>query len=147
VTGQANPRPLATPTALARAIVLAGVLLACGCGALGATGEIPFDLPADSAERSLRLFSRQSGAEVVFASRIAKGVRTQPVKGEMPARQALELMLSGTSLAVFEDQVGAFSIRREAADPKSNDANRPHSGGTPHRESEKKTKPTHPSPP
>jgi iron complex outermembrane recepter protein len=76
-----------------------------------------FDLPADLAEKSLRLFSRQSGAEVVFASSITKGVRTQAVKGEMPVRQALDAMLKGTGLVVFEDKSGAFSIKRDAPEP------------------------------
>ncbi|MGH7956761.1 MAG: STN domain-containing protein [Opitutaceae bacterium] len=99
--------------AFARSVGVIACVLACVSPAIAATApNTAFDLPADSAEKSLRLFSRQSGIEVVFASGIAKRVRTQPVKDSMPARQALDTMLKDTGLVVFEDKTGAFSIQR-----------------------------------
>jgi outer membrane receptor protein involved in Fe transport len=76
-----------------------------------------FDLPADSADRAIRRFSEQAGLEVFYPSAVAKGVRTQPVKGEMEARAALDAMLAGTGLVVVQDvKTGAFSLKR-ASDP------------------------------
>lgn len=118
-----SPRSLSL--AFARSTGVGSYVLACVSSAIAATaGKVVFNLPADLAEKSLRLFSRQSGAEVVFASDVAKGVRTQPVKGELPARQALEAMLKGTGLVVFEDKSGAFSIQRAPAKPSALPANK-----------------------
>lgn len=72
-----------------------------------------FDLPADHAETAIKRFSQQTGLEVFYPSGVAKGVKTQPVKGEMTAREALDTMLTGTNLIVVrDDQTGAFSIKR-----------------------------------
>jgi hypothetical protein len=81
-----------------------------------------FDLPRDTADKSLKRFSEQSGLEVIFSSRVAKAVRTSPVKGEMTPEQALETMLTGTGLVVVrESKSGAFSVRRETAAEKKKD--------------------------
>jgi hypothetical protein len=72
-----------------------------------------FDLPADAADESLKRFSKLTELEVFYPSGATKGVRTQPVKGEMTAREALDAMLAGTGLMVVQDaQTGAFSVRR-----------------------------------
>lgn len=124
----------------------AGILsctLACVCLATAApTTPMTFDVPADSAEKALRLFSRQSGLEVVFASEVTRGVRTKAVQGEMPARQALDAMLTGTGLVVFEDKTGAFSIQRGPANAKATGA-APPTAKRRSTDSLKKKKPTH----
>lgn len=74
-----------------------------------------YDLPADSAEKSIRRFSEQSGLEVFYPSHVTKGVRTQPVRGEMTAREALDAMIAGTGLVVVRDEsTGAFSVKRDS---------------------------------
>lgn len=81
-----------------------------------------FDLPADSAERTLRMFSQQSRLEVVFSSTFTKGVRTAAVRGELTPRHALDLMLQGTGLVVFADAAsGAFSVRKETPEEAKNE--------------------------
>jgi len=95
-----------------------GVALLLGLLPVGAEpARKSFDLPADVAERTLKLFSRQAGIEVIFPSAVTKDVRTKPVKGAMTARQALDLMLVDTGLALIEDATGAFTVRRETHDP------------------------------
>ncbi len=97
-----------------RAFLVTAFCWACApTGALGAAApaRIAFDLPADSAERSLRAFSRQSGIEVVFASRITRGVRTNRVQGDLPPQAALEALLAGTGLVAVSDPSGAYSVR------------------------------------
>src|SRR5882757_8733162 len=65
--------------------------------------KIAFDLPADTATKSLKRFSEQSGREVLFGSTVTQGVRTQPVKGELTPREALDAMLTNTPLIVVQD--------------------------------------------
>ncbi|HEY0968372.1 MAG TPA: TonB-dependent receptor [Opitutaceae bacterium] len=78
--------------------------------------RIAFDLPADSAEASLKRFAEQAGSEVLFASRLTRGVKTNPVKGELSPRDAIDGLLANTGLvAVHDDRTGTFSVRREAA--------------------------------
>ena len=73
-----------------------------------------FDLPVDTAEKSLKKFSEQSGMEVLVPTSAVKDIRTRAVKGEMTAREALDSMLVGTPLiAVANYKTGSVTIRRE----------------------------------
>ncbi len=69
-----------------------------------------FDVPADLAERSLRVFSVQSGSEVLFSSDAASGVRTNAIKGEFLPGEAVKKMLAGTTLYVRDERDGVFRI-------------------------------------
>ncbi|MDB6170058.1 MAG: hypothetical protein JWM88_2922 [Verrucomicrobia bacterium] len=92
-----------------------------------------FDLPADAAERSLRLFSAQSGVQVIFPTDTVRGVTTQSVKGDMTAREALDRMLAGTVLVGTQNEkTGLLTIRREASaeTAEKNDSSRPASSRT-----------------
>jgi outer membrane receptor protein involved in Fe transport len=85
-----------------------------------------FDLPADTADKSLRLFSTQSGLEVLFVTDVAAGVRTNAVKGEFTSMEAAGRLLSGTSLTIVrDDKNGVLRVVRAAkeepaAAPKKN---------------------------
>jgi len=77
-----------------------------------------YDLPAGEAERTLKLFSQQSGLGIIVGSKALAGLRTHAVRGEMTAHEALARMLAGTGLvATQDDQNRAFAIRREDTDP------------------------------
>jgi len=70
-----------------------------------------FDLPADSAENSLKRFSQQFAPGVIFPTDLIKGVRTNAVHGRLTGREALDRLLAGTSLrAVHDPQTGGFAI-------------------------------------
>ena len=72
-----------------------------------------FDLPADAAEKSLRLFSTQSGRQVGFPTDITRGVVSRAVRGEFPPEKALALLLTDTGLTAVQDpKTGAFAVRR-----------------------------------
>lgn len=72
-----------------------------------------FDLPADEAEKALRLFSAQSGRQVGFPTAITRGVVSRPVRGEFPPEKALALLLADTGLTAVQDpKTGAFAVRR-----------------------------------
>ena len=79
-------------------------------------GEPPrksFDIPAGPAESTLRRFSDQAGGQFVFSADKVAGVRTQAVKGEFTARQALDRLVAGTELrAVQDDRTGALTVDR-----------------------------------
>jgi iron complex outermembrane recepter protein len=76
-----------------------------------ATAKKTFDLPVDAADRSIKRFYEQAGLEVFYPSSATKGLKTQPVKGEMTAREALAAMLAGSRLRVVEDEkTGALAI-------------------------------------
>ena len=82
------------------------------------SGRVLVDLPADTAEKSLQRLSEQSGREVLFPADAVENMRTQPVKGEMTPRVALDAMLAGTTLTGVEDaRTGAITIRRGALFP------------------------------
>src|SRR5687767_4477820 len=63
-----------------------------------AEAKLKFELPSDTVATSIRRFSEQTGQEVVYASSLARNVRTQQVSGMMTAREALDTMLRGTGL-------------------------------------------------
>jgi len=74
-----------------------------------------FNIPADTAARSLKAFSEQSGIEVLISSELAQQVRTLGVQGEMAPRAALDALLAGTGLEVVADpRSGALAVRRES---------------------------------
>lgn len=74
-----------------------------------------FNIPQDAAERSLRVFSVQSGAHVIFPSDVTRGVRTPAVQGRFTVREALDRLLAGTGLvAAHDQQTGGFTVQRVA---------------------------------
>lgn len=99
---------------LRHGIGLGAVFLALACALAAAAAKAHFDLPADAAEKSLKRFSEQSGQEVLFASELTRGVLANRVKGELPPREAIDLLLANTGLvAVHDARTGAFSVRKE----------------------------------
>jgi iron complex outermembrane recepter protein len=80
--------------------------------------KFQFNLPSDAAEKSVKRLAEQSGVDVLLSTNVARDVRTNVVKGEFTAREALERMLAGTGLVAVQDaQTGALTIRREGSDP------------------------------
>src|SRR5688572_12296245 len=57
-----------------------------------------FDIPADTADKTLKQFAAQSGLEVAFGTATTSAVRTNAVKGNLTPREAVETMLAGTGL-------------------------------------------------
>ncbi len=75
-----------------------------------------YDLPRDRAERTLKLFSQQSGHSVIMAAETVHTIRTNAVKGTFTAPEALARMLAGTGLSATRDgPTGAFAVRTENA--------------------------------
>lgn len=96
--------------------LVAGFFL-LGLVGLAAAAESPraFDLPGGPAEETLKLFAKQADREIVFAGAAVAQVKTNPVSGELPPREALTALLANTGLVATEDgKSGAFAVRREA---------------------------------
>ena len=80
-----------------------------------------FDLAADTAERSLKAFSEQSGRGVIFVTDAVKGVRTNRVRGDLTPIAALESLLRNSGLVASSDaKTGAFAVRRKAPEKAKN---------------------------
>ena len=78
-----------------------------------ATAERMFNLPADTAEKTLKLFSQQSGRALIMGAAAVNGVRTNEVKGEFTPRHALDRMLANTGLEAVEDaKSGSLGVRK-----------------------------------
>ncbi len=70
-----------------------------------------FDIPAGTADRSLKLLATQAGVEVLFSTTAVGSVKTNAVKGEFTTRAAVDRLLAGTPLvAVTEPTTGALRI-------------------------------------
>ncbi|MGC4072857.1 MAG: TonB-dependent receptor [Nibricoccus sp.] len=73
--------------------------------------KIKFDVPAGEAAQTLKAFAQQAQREIIFSTKSVTGVKTNAVKGELAVREALNAMLAGTNLAVFEDEkTGSIAI-------------------------------------
>ena len=72
------------------------------------------DFPGGEAPATLRIFSDRFGQEVLFAADLVRGVRTNPVRGDFTAREALDRMFAGTDLATVSDaRSGALAVSRK----------------------------------
>jgi len=72
-----------------------------------------FNLPADTAEQSLKRFTMQAGIEVVFATHATEGVRTAALQGQFVPIEALNRLLAGTPLLARPDErTGAIVVSR-----------------------------------
>jgi hypothetical protein len=97
-------------------LILMCIVMTDGIDALAADEtKMRFDVPADSAEKSLRLFSTQSSLEVLFATEVVADVRTNAVKGEFTPMEAISRLLFGTSLRIVRDEKnGVLRLSRAA---------------------------------
>jgi iron complex outermembrane receptor protein len=76
-------------------------------------GRRSFNLLADDAENSLRLFAAQSGLEVLFSRSSTAGVRTKALQGDYAPLDAMNRLLAGTPLvATPEPRSGAIVVSR-----------------------------------
>ena len=89
---------------------------ACLCAADAAPQKHAIDVPADTVETAIKKLSQQSGVDILVPTRAVRGLRSKPVKGEYTAREALELMLAGTGLAIEQNaRSGVLTVRNTTA--------------------------------
>jgi iron complex outermembrane recepter protein len=72
-----------------------------------------FDIPAGTADKTLKLFRDQSGRQVLYPADIVRGVKTPAVKGEMTALEAIQRLLADGVLRVqLQGRETTFIISR-----------------------------------
>ncbi|MBI4625935.1 MAG: TonB-dependent receptor [Verrucomicrobia bacterium] len=108
-----------TPSCLAVAALFSDGMVTPALAATTDTERKNYDLDGGDAAGTLKRIAGESGKQIVFLVDVVRGVKTNPVKGEFTARQALHRMVANTGLAVVEDKkTGALMINR-AARPES----------------------------
>ena len=101
------------------------VIAAAFCCAIGVTATSgatavrkSYDVQGGDAAATLTQFARHSGCQIVYLVENVRGEKTQPVRGEYAAIDALRLMLAGTALfAVQDDSTGALVVSRKRPAP------------------------------
>lgn len=104
------------PLGVVRRVLAAclGVLLSLGAHAADAAR--PFDIPSGDAETTLRVFTEQSGEQILYPPARVAGIKTNAVKGELPPAAALDLMLARTPLiAVRDAKTRAVTIQKASS--------------------------------
>jgi hypothetical protein len=100
------------------------VLLAAGLAQVAAAGKsdkppepphLSFHIPAQPLAAALQAYSEASGVQVLYESRLARGLRSTPVEGDLNAEAALQTLLAGTGLTVHYTRSDAITIAPKAA--------------------------------
>ncbi|MGE5564975.1 MAG: TonB-dependent receptor domain-containing protein [Parcubacteria group bacterium] len=108
-----------------RKFLLAGsatALLVCASPAAAQVAKpVTFDIPSQPLGAALAEFARQSNVDVLFSSQLARNQQSPALQGEMPAPQALAMLLSGTGLSYRASSGGSFVIEA-SPDPQGGSA-------------------------
>ena len=103
-----------TTSCLPRALrLLASAVLALTALSLRAANPAAFDIPAQPAPAALKLFSKQSGAQVVYIHDDLKSVTTKALKGEFEPADALAQLFDGSGYGAEPTGSGNFTIARQ----------------------------------
>lgn len=111
-------------------LVLAALAPALRAGAAGSSAaKRSYDIPAGDAATTLQQFVDQSGEQVIYVVPKVRGVRTNPVKGKLTARETLDRMVANTDLVVVQDEktsalVVNRTVRPRPDSPPSNSTSR-----------------------
>src|SRR5258708_12772627 len=76
-----------------------------------------FDIPSDAADRSLRVFSTQSGVDVVFVPETVASAKANAVKGDYTPLEAARLLVAGTGLVVSQEGGNGPFLANPTSDP------------------------------
>ncbi|WP_343519564.1 STN domain-containing protein, partial [Sphingomonas sp.] len=74
-----------------------------------------YSVPASDAGDAVQMIAQQSGLQVIAPAADLAGVRTNAIKGNFSAVEALRRMFAGTGLEVVQTAGVAVMIRRAAA--------------------------------
>lgn len=95
------------------------MLILSVCGLFAAQAEAvrrSYAIEVGDAATTLRQLSDASGGEILFATEVVRGVRTNAVRGEYTPIEAARQMLAGTALVVTQDdKTGALAVYRQTA--------------------------------
>lgn len=123
-----SSRPVHRRRSFRRFCVLLGLSIFVLASALSAQSEgtRTFNIPADVAEKTLKLFSEQSGRGLIMNADTVGAVRTNAVQGDLKPADALVRMLANTALVATEDRKsGSYVVKLEKAPAEKNAPSRP----------------------
>ncbi|WP_051236511.1 TonB-dependent siderophore receptor [Ottowia thiooxydans] len=80
------------------------------CAVFAQSASVAIDIPAQSLDKALTTFARQTGARIVFSTDLAERLTSPPVRGTLTTREALERLLAGSPLQPRETPDGGFAI-------------------------------------
>jgi outer membrane receptor protein involved in Fe transport len=101
--------------AMGRSWALAAAVATALGGAAHAEDLRRFDIPRQDLAGALELFGKQSGAEIVFDVRQARGRVSAPVAGQLEPGKALDQLLKDSGLVVQRVNERTFVVRRPAS--------------------------------
>ncbi len=84
-------------------------------GAAVAEPSVSLDIPAQPLAKALFAFSAATGVEVLVDARHAAGRRSSPVRGVLPPREALAVLLTGSNLTAREFAPGTITLSAPAS--------------------------------
>ncbi|WP_017903913.1 TonB-dependent siderophore receptor [Pseudomonas asplenii] len=88
-------KPLLRSARLPLSLLASSLLFALSAHA---QDKVELDLPGSRLDQALNALARQSSVQILFASDIAQGRTTQPLKGSFTPQQALERLLDNSGL-------------------------------------------------
>ena len=109
-TGQPNART-AYKNRLALGAAVAALIIASSAHAQ----QRSFNVPAQDARTAIPEYARQAGVQISAPTGKLRGVRTQPIQGEMDTRAALAAMIAGTGLEIASNENGMIVLRMAEA--------------------------------
>ncbi|ENO86636.1 TonB-dependent siderophore receptor [Thauera linaloolentis] len=100
------------PGATRRRALLAAALLSSGI-VLAQGTALNLDIPAQPLDKALNALARQSGAQIVFVTDVAAGLRAPALHGPLTVEQALQRLLAGSGLTVQANGTNTFTVIRD----------------------------------
>ena len=76
-----------------------------------------FDLPPQSATKSVPEFARQAGIQIVAPGKKLRGVNTSELKGTYDVRAALKKLIAGAGLQIVKDDGTTITLAQASAAP------------------------------
>jgi len=85
------------------------------------SASVTFSVPPQSLGEALRQLAKQADLQVLFAPSLVDGHTSPAVSGTLSAREALQRMLSGTSLTAEEQSPGVVVVRERLRESRRSD--------------------------
>ena len=76
-----------------------------------AANATDYDVPSQALGIALRVFSEQSGAQIIFTSESMTDKRSKSLKGDYSIHDGLNILLDGSGLFHFTDENGVITIQ------------------------------------
>ncbi len=76
---------------------------------------VDFHIPAQSLDRALRTFAKQSETSVLYKSDLTRAYQTSPIIGPYSLKRALDILLLDTNLAYRETTTGSLTIEESSS--------------------------------